>query len=119
MIRRGDIPEAWEAARRTLGERLEDIVAVLDRGFKSREQLRDVRNVEIDTGVLPIDVLVRGNSAPLEVRVLRAVQVERGSASVISNPVVTWEWRDGVVRVSAIGTLAASTRYLVTLAVVE
>lgn len=119
MIRRGEIPEAWEKARRVLTERLDDIAGVLDRGFRSREQFRDVREVEIDTGSLPVDVLVRGNSAPLSVLVLRATPSARGSAAVISNPAVTWEWTGSAVRISALGTLASSTRYLVTLALVE
>jgi hypothetical protein len=119
VIRRGEIPAQWEAARRVLAERLDDVVRVLDKAFKAREQFRDVKEVEVDTGVMPVDVAVAGNAPPLAVLVLRATPSARGSASVISNPAVTWEWRDGAVRISAIGTLAASTRYLVTLALVE
>jgi hypothetical protein len=119
VIRRGEIPAAWEEARRALAERLGDIASVLDKGFKAREQFREVKEVEVDTGALPLDVFVAGNAPPLAVLVLRATPSERGSASVISNPAVTWEWTGTALRISAIGTLAASTRYLVTLALVE
>lgn len=119
MIRRGEIPAKWEDARRALSERLADIVGVLDKGFRSREQFREVKDVEIDTGALPVDVAVRGNSAPLAVLALRAIPTALGSVNVVSGPAVTWEWRDGAIRIHALGTLTSSTRYLVTLALVE
>lgn len=119
MIRRGEIPEAWEQARRVVVERLDDITNALDRGFKSRSQFRDVREVEIDTGALPVDVLVRGTTPPLSVLCLRAVESDRSSDTVVSGAPVLWSWRNGAVRIEAIGTLDASTQYLVTLAVVE
>jgi hypothetical protein len=100
-----------------LAERLDGVREVLDRGFRVREQYRDVREVEIDTGALPLDVQVRGSTAPTAVLCLRAQ--EPRSAVVFSGVGVAWEWCDGIVRIHEFDALSASTRYLVTLAVVE
>lgn len=119
MIRRGEIPAKWEDARRALSERLADIVSVLDRGFKAHEQFREVKDVEIDTDALPLDIEVRGSSAPLAVLALRVVETARGSSAVVSGPAVLWEWTGTALRIHGVADLSASTRYLVTLALVE
>jgi hypothetical protein len=121
VIRRGEIPAAWEEARRALAERLGDIASALDKGFKAREQFREVKEVEVDITALPVDVAVTGSTSPLAVMVLRASVAGRSDLAslVLTTPAITWEWRSGVVRIHGIDNLAGADRFLVTLALVE
>lgn len=120
MIRRGEIPAAWEEARRALAERLGDIASVLDHGFRSREQFREVKEVEVDITALPVDVAVTGSTSPLAVMVLRAsIAGRENTGLVLTTPAITWEWRSGVVRIHGIDNLVGADRFLVTLALVE
>lgn len=105
-------------SRRVLDAAFRSLRSILDNGIRMREQFRCVDAV-IDTARLPVSVAVDTTAPPLSVSLLRAVVQRSTSGAVISHARVTWEWRSGAVLIHAIDGLAASTRYDVTLAVME
>lgn len=114
------LPEEYASARKVLDESFRVIREVLDGGWRWREQVRGVVSTVIDTGALPVQVEVPGAKvAPLAVLCLRAIPQRSALGQVQSGGAVTWEWRSGALLVHAIDGLAASTRYDVTLAVME
>jgi hypothetical protein len=115
-----ELPPTYGEAREILGETLRALRAVLDRGFRVREQLPCVVDVAIDTSALPLSLDMPGvRGKPLAVLVLAAVEQRADNAIVISSPAVSWEWRAGRLVLHAVGTLAAATRYDAVIAVME
>lgn len=114
------LPEKYDAARKVVDESFRVLREVLDGGFRWREQVRGVVDTVIDTGVLPVQIDVPAvKTAPLSVLCLRAIPQRSASGQVISGAAVTWEWRSGTLLVHSVDGLAATTRYDVTLAVME
>ena len=114
------MPPTWEKARERVDTALRSLRAVLDRGFRAREQFTSVIDAVIDTDALPLPIEVPGLLAsPLSVLVLRATAQRTTDGMVITTPAVTWTWRGGRVVIHAVGTLAAATRYDATIAVME
>jgi hypothetical protein len=115
-----EMPETWPLARERVDAALRSLRAVLDRGFRAREQYSAVVDTVIDTDALPMPIEVPGlRSTPLSVMVLRATAQRTADGMVITTPAVTWTWRGGRVVIHAVGTLAAATRYDATIAVME
>jgi hypothetical protein len=115
-----EMPDTWPLARERVDAALRSLRAVLDRGFRAREQYSAVVDTVIDTDALPMPIEVPGlRSTPLSVMVLRATAQRTADGMVITTPAVTWTWRGGRVVIHAVGTLAAATRYDATIAVME
>lgn len=109
----------WEQARVRLAETVDDLVAVLTGGWRTRDQSGvQVRDIVIDTAVTT-DVQCSSKSPPLAVELLRAVVVAGTTGQVISGGSVTWEWRSGLLRIHSCSALAATTRYNATILVRE
>jgi hypothetical protein len=117
------MPEEMPArSRRVLDAAFRSLRNVLDvaqGGVRMREQFRCVDTV-IDTGELPVSITVEGiKSPPLSVLLLRATEQRSGSGLIVSGTGVIWEWRSGALLIHTVDGLGASTRYDVTLAVME
>jgi hypothetical protein len=109
----------WESARVRLAETVEDVVAVLTGGWRTRDQSgAQVRDIVIDTAVTTY-VEIAGTTAPLSVELLRAVVVAGTTGTVLSGGSVTWSWRSGLLEITACSALAAATRYNATILVRE
>lgn len=110
-----------DALRRMLDAFVQSVREILVGGWRWREQVEHVIDVTLDTGDLPITVAVSGlRERPLGVVMLRATVEGDTGETVISGGHVTWSWTgDEAVSLSSLGALASSTRYHVTIAVME
>lgn len=113
------VPSEWTKAQPVLDQHARSIGLVLDRGFQVREQIREVHDVVIDTDALPVALLVASRTRPLAVLLLSAVVRFSSDGKSVSGGAITWEWRNGTVRLHAIDGLAASTIYNATIAILE
>ena len=92
---------------------------IVNGGMRVRDQFgRQVIDLQIDTGELPIDVEIKATRPPTGVLLLRAILPREGGYQ-LSGGVVTWEWRGGSLRIKDLSALSATTRYDCTILVLE
>lgn len=107
------------AVIRVLRGAVDGMRSILNGGMRVRDQFGgQVIDTQIDTGALPLDVKVAATRPPLGVLLLRA-EVPRLGGTVLSGGSVTWEYRGGILRLSALSALSATTRYDCTILVLE
>lgn len=113
-------PDTKAPLRRVLDSIMGSVREILDGGFRWREQVGHVLDVQIDTDDLPINVSVPGLKAqPESVVLLRAMELD-GDGAAISGGSVSWTWPgDESVTLTALGALASSTQYTIAVAVME
>jgi hypothetical protein len=110
----------FEAVARDLDGYLREVREILNGGLRLRDQVRVVRDVVIDTAVLPVSIEVPAGLRPIGVVLVRAVEQGTADGQVISGGAVTWDAQGiGSIRIHVVDALAASTRYDAVIAVVE
>jgi hypothetical protein len=93
--------------------------SIVNGGVSLRDQLSgEVKSIRY-VGGSELTVSTRVSSMPAAVLVLSARESRNAAAATMSGNRISWSYRDGVISITAIDGLTASTDYLVSLAVVE
>lgn len=97
---------------------LRDLVDAL-RGVRVRDQVRIVVDTVVDTAAMPLELALPGDATPLGIVLVRAMEQGSDDGHAISGGGVTWSPGGAGVLIHEIDSLAASTRYDATIAVLE